>query len=90
MSTVFEEQGATGAFETIVEPQSIEEIADLVRKCEANKISVAPLGAARTLTLIRRAPVQIGISLRRMANIVAYEPEDMTVVAQAGVTIGEI
>jgi glycolate oxidase FAD binding subunit len=90
VSTVFEEQGATGAFETIVEPQSIEEIADLVRKCEANKISVAPLGAARTLTLIRRAPVQIGISLRRMANIVAYEPEDMTVVAQAGVTIGEI
>ena len=48
------------------------------------------IGAARTLTLIRRAPVQIGISLRRMANIVAYEPEDMTVVAQAGVTIGEI
>jgi glycolate oxidase FAD binding subunit len=28
--------------------------------------------------------------LRRMANIVAYEPEDMTVVARAGLTVGNL
>ncbi len=90
MSAVIEEQDPTGAVETIVEPQSVEEIADLVRQCEADKVSLAPIGAGRTLAQIRRAPARIGISLRRMANIVAYEPEDMTVVAQAGLTVGNL
>jgi glycolate oxidase FAD binding subunit len=78
------------AFETIVEPHSIEEIAALVRRCEADKISLAPIGAARTLAQIRRAPVQIGISMRRMARIVAYEPDDMTVVTEAGISVGDL
>jgi glycolate oxidase FAD binding subunit len=79
-----------GAVETIVEPQSVEELSALVRKCEADNISVAPIGAARTLSQIRRTPVQIGISLRRMARIVAYEPEDMTVVVETGITVGDL
>ncbi len=90
MSAALEDAGAIGAAQTIVEPQSAEEIAAIVRKCEADKISLAPLGAARTLSQIRRSPVQIGISLKRMARIVAYEPEDMTVVAQAGLTVGDL
>ena len=83
-------QVASAAFEAMVEPQSIEEIAELVRKCEADQLSLAPLGAARTLTQIRRAPVQIGISLRRMARVVAYEPDDMTVVVESGVGLGDL
>ena len=79
-----------GAVETIVEPHSVEEIAALVRKCEADQISLAPIGAARTLAQIRCAPAKIGISLRRMARIVAYEPEDMTVVVEAGLTVGAL
>jgi glycolate oxidase FAD binding subunit len=90
VSAVREEAGAIGAVETIVEPQSVEEISDLVRRCEADRITLAPLGAARTLSQIRRSPVGIGISLRRMAKIIAYEPDDMTVVAQAGLTIGAL
>lgn len=78
------------AFETIVEPQSIEEIAEIVRKCEADHITLAPVGAARTLTQIRGTPVQIGVSLRRMARIVAYEPDDMTVVTQPGISLGDL
>jgi glycolate oxidase FAD binding subunit len=78
------------AAQTIVEPHSIEEIAAVVRKCEADKITLAPLGAARTLAQIRRTPVQLGVSLARMASIVAYEPDDMTVVAQAGLTLGDL
>jgi glycolate oxidase FAD binding subunit len=78
------------AAQTIVEPQSAQEIAAIVRKCEAGKVSLAPLGAARTLAQIRRSQAQIGISLKRMASIVAYEPDDMTVVAQAGLTIGDL
>src|SRR5690349_2642149 len=78
------------AVQTIVEPQSVEEIATLVRKCEADHISLAPMGAARTLSQIRRTPVAIGISLARMSRIIAYEPDDMTLVAEAGLTLGDL
>jgi glycolate oxidase FAD binding subunit len=90
VSAVLEATRDTAAATMIVEPQSAEEIADLVRKCEADKIALAPFGAARTLSQIRRAPVGIGISLRRMTKIVAYEPDDMTVVAQAGLAVGDL
>jgi len=78
------------AAQLIVEPQNAQEVAELVRACETDRVTVAPIGAARTLSQIRRAPVQIGISLRRMARILAYEPEDMTVVAEAGLTVGDL
>ena len=78
------------AAERIVEPESADEIAESVRKCEAENISLAPLGASRTLTQIRRTPVAVGISLARMTKIVAYEPDDMTVIAQAGLTLGAL
>ncbi len=90
MSAVLEDAGAIGAVETIVEPGSVDEIADLVRKCETDGISIAPIGAARTLSQIRRHPARIGISLKRMTKIVAYEPEDMTVVAEVGLTVGAL
>ncbi len=45
------------AAETIVEPSSVEEICELVRMCEADHISLAPVGASRSLSMIRRAPV---------------------------------
>jgi glycolate oxidase FAD binding subunit len=79
-----------GVAERIIAPQSAEELAEIVQKCEADHLTLAPLGASRTLTQIRRTPVQIGISLRRMAKVVAYEPEDMTVLAQAGLTVGDL
>jgi glycolate oxidase FAD binding subunit len=74
----------------IVEPQDAREIAELVSACETDRITVAPIGAARTLSQMRKEPVQIGISLRRMNHILAYEPEDMTVVAEAGLTVGDL
>lgn len=74
----------------IVEPREAGEIAELVRKCEADAITVAPIGAARTLAQIRPAPVAVGISLRRMNRVIAYEPDDMTVVAEAGLELAEL
>lgn len=74
----------------IAEPRDSEEIAAIVRQCEADKTTLAPLGAARTLGEIRRAPAALGISLARMDRIVAYEPEDMTVIAEAGLTLGAL
>ncbi len=37
--------------------------------------------------MIRRTPVAIGISMVRLARIVAHEPHDMTVVAESGITV---
>ena len=53
-------------------------------------IALAPIGAARTLAQIRPAPVELGISLARLNRIVAYEPDDMTIIAEAGLTLGAL
>jgi glycolate oxidase FAD binding subunit len=79
-----------GAARIIAEPRDSDEIAAIVRHCEADRITLAPLGAARTLGEIRRAPVILGVSLARMNRIVAYEPDDMTVTVEAGMTLGAL
>jgi glycolate oxidase FAD binding subunit len=76
--------------EVIVEPRSIEEVSAIVRKCESDRLTLAAIGAARTLMQIRRDPVAIGVSLARMNRIVAYEPEDMTVVVESGLKLGDL
>jgi glycolate oxidase FAD binding subunit len=78
------------AAETMVEPASVDEICEIVRMCEADRIALAPIGAARTLASIRRTPVAIGISMARQKRVVAYEPDDMTIVAESGITVGEL
>jgi glycolate oxidase FAD binding subunit len=74
----------------IVEPASADEIAELVRKCETEHITLAPFGAARTLAEIRHSPVDVAVSLARMNRVVAYEPDDMTVIAEAGHTLAAL
>ncbi|HYB91497.1 MAG TPA: FAD-binding oxidoreductase [Candidatus Binataceae bacterium] len=78
------------AARVIAEPANVDEVGELVRFCEAEKIALAPVGAARTLAEIRRAPAALGVSLGRIARIVAYEPDDMTAVAEAGITVAEL
>ncbi len=74
----------------IIEPSNAQQIAEIVRKCESDAFTLAPMGAGRTLTIIRRQPATVGISLVRMNRIIDYEPDDMTVVAQAGLTLGAL
>jgi glycolate oxidase FAD binding subunit len=74
----------------IVEPASADEISELVRKCETEHITLAPFGAARTLAEIRHSPVDVAVSLARMNRVVAYEPDDMTVIAEAGHTLAAL
>ncbi len=74
----------------IVEPGAADEVAELVGKCEADGITIAGLGSARTLAQMRSTPVGVGVSLARMNRVVAYEPDDMTVIAEAGLTLGAL
>jgi glycolate oxidase FAD binding subunit len=78
------------AARVIIEPANPREIAGVVRKCESDGLTLAPMGASRTLAQIRRRPADVGVSLARMARIVDYEPDDMTVVAEAGLTLGAL
>ncbi len=78
------------ACETVIEATSVEQIAAIVRKCESDRITLAPIGGARTLASLRRTPVAIGLSMTRMARVIAYEPDDLTVVAEAGITLGAL
>jgi len=78
------------AAQAIVEPASVEEICEIVRMCEADRFTLAPVGDARSLAGIRRSPVALGISMARLARVVAYEPADMTVVAESGITVGAL
>jgi len=74
----------------IAEPESAEETAELVRQCESDGVALAPIGAARTLARIRPAPAAIGISLAKLNRIIAYEPDDMTVTVEAGLTLAAL
>ncbi len=82
--------GEARAADTIVEPVSVGEICEIVRMCEADRIALAPIGAARSLAGIRRSPVALGVSMMRLARVVAYEPDDMTIVAESGITVGKL
>lgn len=76
--------------ETVVEPASVDEVAEVVRKCESDGIALAALGAGRTLAELRPRPAGLGVSLSRIAGVIAYEPEDMTVVASAGTALADL
>ncbi len=78
------------AAEVIVEPASVGEICEIVKMCEADRITLAPIGSARSLSMIRHTPVALGISMVRLARIVAHEPHDMTVVAESGITVDQL
>jgi glycolate oxidase FAD binding subunit len=74
----------------IAEPGDADEVAEIVRKCEADAIALAALGSASTLAQMRSTPVAVGVSLARMNRVIAYEADDMTVIAEAGLTLGAL
>jgi glycolate oxidase FAD binding subunit len=74
----------------VLEPASVDEVAEVVRKCERDRLTVAPAGACRSLRHLRNKPVHAAISLARLAQVISYEPDDMTVVAGAGMTLAAL
>jgi len=80
----------TAVARLVVEPGGLDELAEVVRKCERDRITVAPIGACRTLRHLRPGPVDAAISLVRIAPMISHEPDDMTVVVGAGITMGTL
>jgi glycolate oxidase FAD binding subunit len=76
--------------ELVAEPAGAQEMAALVEYCQHQGLSVAALGACRTLGYLRATPVVVGIALSRMARVLAFEPDDLTVTVQPGITMAAL
>jgi glycolate oxidase FAD binding subunit len=75
----------------VVEPAATAEVARVLQWATENGLVVAPRGGATKMTWGNRpSSVEIVLSTRRMNQIVEHAWEDMTVVVQAGCTIGTL
>lgn len=75
----------------VAAPQSREQAAELLRLCGSEGWAVAPWGGGTQLDL-GWPPERLDLVVRTdgLNRIVDYQPEDMTLTVEAGVTLGEI
>jgi glycolate oxidase FAD binding subunit len=75
----------------VVTPLSLEEIAAVVALAYDERLAVAVRGAGTALELGRPpSRVDIVVDLQRLDHVLEYEPNDLTVTVQAGVTAGAL
>jgi len=72
-------------------PRSVEELAELLGRASEEGWSVIPAGGGSWIDG-GGAPerVDVVVSTREMDTVVEYEPDDLTLTAQAGLTLGEL
>jgi glycolate oxidase FAD binding subunit len=75
----------------VVRPQSVAEVADLIRRAAAEEQAVYPLGG-RTMLDIGLPPTRpgMGVDLRSLSRVIDYPARDMTITLQAGITLAEL
>jgi glycolate oxidase FAD binding subunit len=72
----------------VVEPRSEEDLAAVLEEADASRMATIAIGGGRHLGIGNMpAAYDVAVSLRRLDGIVAYEPADLTVTVQAGVTV---
>lgn len=75
----------------VVTPLSLEEIASVVALAHDERLAVAVRGAGTALELGRPpSRLDIVVDLQRLDQVLEYEPDDLTVTVQAGVTAGAL
>jgi len=77
--------------QVVAEPGSYEEVAAVLRYANARGLAVIPQGGRWFISMgnVPRA-YDIALSIRRLDGIVEYEPADMTVTCQAGISGGRL
>ena len=75
----------------VVEPGTYEEVAEVLRFANAERLAVIPRGAGMQTTL-GNIPTRydITLSLTRLDKVIEHEPADLTVTCQAGTSIGAL
>ena len=74
----------------VARPRSTEEVAAIVRACNAARVGIVPYGGGTGLVLGQLAgegPLPLILSLERMAAIRAVYPEEGVLIAEAGVIL---
>ena len=75
----------------IVAPASIDEAAEILRFAAHEKLQLLLMGAGEHIYRGARMPeVDLVLSTRDMSRVLEYEPEDLTLVAQAGLTLSAL
>ncbi|HUJ30024.1 MAG TPA: FAD-binding oxidoreductase [Candidatus Acidoferrum sp.] len=74
-----------------VRPGSSEQVAEIVKRASVERLAIVPVGA-RTKLAIGLPPRQydIALDLTRLNRIIAYDPDDLTLSVEAGVTLREL
>jgi glycolate oxidase FAD binding subunit len=74
--------------QAIVEPNTYEQVADVLRYANDNKLAVIPWGGGQHMH-VANIPNRYDIALRltRLDQIIEHEPADLTVSCQAGITM---
>ncbi|MEW6296845.1 MAG: FAD-binding oxidoreductase [Thermodesulfobacteriota bacterium] len=75
----------------VVFPETIEQVSAVLQEAHRQGLAVAPVGCGAFLHLggIPRR-YQLALSLSRLARLVDYQPTDMTVTVEAGMTLGQL
>ncbi|HRC62415.1 MAG TPA: FAD-binding protein, partial [Dehalococcoidia bacterium] len=72
-------------------PETRDEVAALLQAADAAGFTVAPQGSRTTLRLGRPlAAYDVALDLTGLCRVVAYEPEDLTVTVEAGMTLAAL
>ncbi|MGH7730111.1 MAG: FAD-binding oxidoreductase, partial [Candidatus Eiseniibacteriota bacterium] len=72
-------------------PESRDEVAEAMRAAARERLAVVPWGAGVALSAEPAPPrYDLAIDLSGLARIVEYDPEDLTLTAEAGASIGSL
>jgi glycolate oxidase FAD binding subunit len=75
----------------VIQPASVAELGDLVRRAAADGQAVYPLGGGTALEFgLPPTKPGVGIDLRGLNRVIDYPARDMTVTVQAGITLAEL
>lgn len=75
----------------VLSPATVDELRELLRDADQERLSTVPWGGGTQMGLGNVAgPFDVAVDLRRLNNLVQYEPDDLTVAVQAGCTLGEL
>ncbi len=76
---------------SVVRPGTPEEVAGVITYANANALAVIPLGG-RNHAGIGNLPdrYDLALDMTRLDRVVEFEPADLTITCQAGITLGEL
>ncbi|HMQ34022.1 MAG TPA: FAD-binding oxidoreductase, partial [Chloroflexaceae bacterium] len=83
------EHVAEGEGGPAVSPGSLAELSQVVAHCHAAGVAVIPTDS-RSPGLRASGSPALRVSLRRMARVLAYEPDDLTIGVEAGMSLAEL